>query len=112
MPTPREIVSLAGDEKITELKSAVADVMKEKINSLIDARRAEIAAEMMTKEAYEGNTPDEQKLLKRLLANISKVDYPVKNDGDLPFKAGNEVKNGPESAHAPAPALTLPGIPT
>lgn len=114
MPTNLEIVQLVGDDKMVELKDAVHAALADRINALVNTRKEQISAEMLTKEnyvqpnGYEGNTPDEKSLLAKLLKNISKHDYPVKNKDDLPFKALSTHPTGPEGDHAPADPVKVP----
>lgn len=114
MPTNLEIVQLVGDDKMVELKDAVASALSNKINALVNTRKEQMSTEMLAKEnydqpnGYEGNTPDEKSLLAKLLKNISKHDYPVKNKDDLPFKALNTHPTGPGGDHAPADPIKVP----
>lgn len=113
MPTNLEIVKLIGDEKAAELKDAVYAVMTDKVNQLINTRKEQISSQFLAKEnyvqtdGYEGNTPDEKNLLTKLLKNISKHDYPVKNKEELPFKALSTHPVGPEGDHAPADPIKV-----
>lgn len=114
MPTNLEIVQLVGDDKMSELKDAIGLALTDKINALVNTRKVQMSTEMLTKEnyvqpnGYEGNTPDEKALLAKLLKNISKHDYPVKNKDDLPFKALSTHPTGPEGDHAPSDAMKVP----
>lgn len=108
MATNLEIVKFIGDEKVSDLNNAVAEIMSDKINQLVNARKEALSAQLLSKEGYEGNTPDEKALIAKLLKNISKHDYPVKNDDDLPFKALKTHPTGPAGDHAPADPMKVP----
>jgi len=107
MSTNLEIVKAAGDERITDLKNYVNTAMAEKIAELINNRKVLVASALVTREGYEGNTPDEKSLLAKLMKNVSTHDYPVKNDDDLPFKALKTHPTGPAGDHKPAPKVEV-----
>lgn len=102
-----DIVKAIGDERMIDLKDHLNAAMSEKITDLISNRKIAVAASLLTKEGYEGNTPDEKALLAKLMKHVSKHDYPVKNDDDLPFKALKTHPTGPAGDHKPAPAVDL-----
>lgn len=54
--TTRDAVDFALDKNASEFKSAIADVMMDKISSAIDARKIEVAGTLLTPQ---DNTTDE-----------------------------------------------------